>query len=419
MRVAVAAALLALFLSAPRALAYECASAGEKDAAPCVPSAPGEEPEHAPLASWVSEEGFRLRSPNGNFRLRVGLNLGLKYEPTFEPSPLGNNWSNFPITFARVYLDGNLFRPWIKFWLQVEFGRFPPALLDAFVELEPWSFFSVRGGLQYTPMSRHESFGPGGILFPEWSTTANYFWTGYQRGITLYGHTNILEYYAGFYDGTSTRQTTSVPGNFVLLARLSINPLGPVLAHEIPWIQGKERVPFRLGFTVQGDWSRTSITDFNLNPSSGLVVATPTGAEQGQGMAAADFVFQISRISFLSEFYYRHIEPRNVITPSFDQLGAWAQLGVGIWRRSLVAGARINWIEPSLSLANDHMVTGEVMLAWWIAVPYLSLKARYEVGWQEDPGPAPASDPDLYNFVEIPLVPGVSHLGTLQLTLSL
>jgi hypothetical protein len=420
MQVSLRCATVALLLYSSLAIGKECPSAGEKDAAPCVILPPGTvEGYPPPLAAWLPGDGFRLRSANGNYRLRIGTNLAIKYEPLFEPSPLGNDWNNFPLTFVRLYLDGNLFRPWIRFWIQVDFRSVPPTLLDALVEIEPWSFFGVRAGLQYTPISRHEMFGPAGILFPEWAVTSNYFWTGFERGITAYGHTRQLEYWLGFYDGTSTRQATSVPGNFVLVGRLTINPLGPVLDYELPYIVATAPVPFRFGFTLQGDWARTSITESNLNPSNGLVVATPTGVEQEQALAAADFVFQAGRMAFLSEFYYRHVSPTGVVTPSFHQLGAWAQVGVAFYRRILVGGLRFNWIQPDTDLPNDQMFKGEVMLAWWIAAPFLSLKARYDIGYQQDPGPPPPGDPNFFNFVVIPLARGISQLGTLQLTVTL
>ncbi len=166
----------------------------------------------SPVATWIKGEGFRIQSPDGNWRLRIGLQMAAFYQPLFVAT--GNDWSNFGFDYVRPHISGNLFRPWLEYWCSFEFKGFPPFLLDCYVEARPWKFFGIRGGQFWTLLSRHEYLGPQEVLFPDWATAADYFWTGRDRGVQLFGETNYIDYYASFTAGTTLTQTASVPGNF-------------------------------------------------------------------------------------------------------------------------------------------------------------------------------------------------------------
>jgi hypothetical protein len=366
----------------------------------------------APLAAWVKDEGFRIQSHDRNWRLRVGLQLAVSYQPFFEPS--GNDWANFIFPYARPYLTGSLLRPWLEYLCSFEFRTFPPFLLDCFAEAVPWSFFGVRAGQFQTPQSRHENQGPLGILFPDFATVADYFWTGRDRGVELLGETPYVDYYASFTAGTTLTQTTSTPGNYQLIGRVSINPLGAMGPTEMPYVRTDEAVPFRFSVGVQGAWGRVNPNGVGFNPDAFLQLMAQ--GERTQAIGSGDLLVQWGRFGFFGEFYVRHVEPRDMLTPSFNQFGAWAQAHVTFYRRILDAGVRFDWIDPGNLLPNDRFLAGEVQLAWFIFVPALALRLRYGVAHQQDPGPAPAA---LLTTVGLPIAPGTEHLATLQLQLAL
>jgi hypothetical protein len=370
---------------------------------------------HPPIAAWVNGEGFRIQSPDGNWRLRVGLQMAPIYQPLFQKS--GNNWANFGFDYARPRIDGFLLRPWLQYWCSLEFRTFPPFLLDCFIDAKPWSFFGIRAGQFSTPLSRHEYRRPQEVLFPDWATTADYFWTGRDRGVLLYGETKYIDYYVSFTAGTTLTQTISTPGNFQLIGRVSANPLGPVGPTEMPYVATDDPVPFRFSFTAQGAWGRVNPNGVGFNPDA--FFQRMQQGERDQALGAVDLLVQGGRLELFGEFYGRRIEPRDVPTSPFVQYGAWAQAHVTFYRRILDFGVRFNWINPSTHLANDRFVDGEAQLAWFIFRTTLALRLRYAVANQQNPGPSPAADPNLLTTVGLPISPGTEHLLTVQVQLAL
>src|SRR5205085_1945134 len=113
----------------------------------------------------------------------------------------------------------------------------PIYLLDAYVEIKPWDEAGLRIGQQFTPLSRHEYYGPQQLLFPEWSPVAEYFWSGRDKGATLFGTlAKQLEYWVGVYGGSPLRQFTSIAGNYVIEGRVTYSPMGLIGLTEFPYI---------------------------------------------------------------------------------------------------------------------------------------------------------------------------------------
>ncbi len=365
----------------------------------------------APLAAWIRDEGFRIQSRDGNWRLRVGLQLALYYQPFFENG--NNEWNNLGFAYVRPRLSGFFLRPWLEYWCSLELRNFPPILLDCFVDAKRWSFFSVRAGQLRTPLSRHENRQPQDVLFPDWATVANYFYTGRDRGAVLYGETPYIDYYASFTAGTTLSQTIPTAGNFQVIGRVAVHPLGKLAPTEMPYVVADGAVPFRFSFLAQGAYGRVNPNGIGFNGDAFL--QQKQQGERTQAIFGCDLLVQWARFGFFGEFYGRQIEPRGVPTPAFWQYGAWAQAHVTFYRRALDFGVRFDWIDPSISLPRDRFLSGEAQLVWFIFGTSLALRVRYGVANQQDPGPAPPFDPNLLTTVGLPIAPGTEHLATLQL----
>ncbi|HWE27830.1 MAG TPA: hypothetical protein VHB97_07500, partial [Polyangia bacterium] len=303
------------------------------------------------------------------------------------------------------------------YWCSLEFRQFPPFLLDCYMDIRPWKFFGLRAGQFWTLLSRHEYLGPQELIFASWAPTADYFWTGRDRGVQLFGETPYIDWYTSITAGTTLTNTTTVPGNFQFQARVSINPLGAVGPTEMPWIVTKGAVPFRLSFTLQGAYGRVNPNGVGFNSDS-LLALTPQG-ERTYGTGAADLLIQWHRFGFFSEFYARRISPRDVPTSPFTQYGAWAQAHYTFWRRALDGALRFDWIQASSSLPNSDFYSGEAQVAWFIYSNSLAVRLRYGFAHQGDPGPAPATDPMFLTTVGLPIAPGWLHVVTLQLQLAI
>ena len=272
--------------AAPRAAGRRRPPSGAASPAP-----PAEAKPPNPPAGYIPGTGFVIQSPDLNFRMRIGLVAGYKFEPTYADGA----WQQRNTFFVlRPFLGGNFFRDWIHFWTSFEFAANPPYLLDSYVEFAPSKLFTLRVGQQWTPFDRHEYFGPQEILFPEWAPVSEYFWSGRDKGFTALGTlAEQLDYYLGVYSGTPLRQYNALPGNYVLEARFTWNPLGPTAATEFPYIVSEGPVPFRVSATLQGYYGKVQSATENFNPSTFRFETEATGETNApgrgrRGLLAAD-----------------------------------------------------------------------------------------------------------------------------------
>ncbi len=358
------------------------------------------------VAGWYP--GFAIKSRDDRFRLRIGMNAGYRFEPYWIDGESQNRKTFFVL---RPFIEGNIFEEWIKFWTSFEFASNPPFLLDSVVELTPIPEAQLRIGQQWTPLSRHEYFGPQEILFTEWSPVAEYFWTGRDKGITLMGNIgeSKLEYWAGVYSGTPLRQYTAIDGNFVLEGRVTVSPMGAVAQKEFVYIVSEERpTPFRVSFTVQGYYGRIESATENFNPSSFRFDVEGTGERREQACGAADIWIQGGPVAALFEAYYRNSDPMGA--PDYNSKGAWGQVGVMVVDRTMDVGVRANALDASDDLDDDNFYSIEGQLGFYpVHTQNLQLKLRYGYAKQEDPG---VEDAPLFT------VPGDHQLVTAQLMLA-
>jgi hypothetical protein len=376
------------------------------------PTAPAAPAEKKPTAGWIPGTGFVIQSDDAAYRLRVGLQAGYKYEPVYQ----NGAWQDRNMFFVlRPFIAGNFFREWIHFWTSLETAANPPYVLDSFVELTPWKEFGLRIGQQWTPFDRHEYFGPQEILFPEWAPVSEYFWSGRDKGITALGTLadGKLDYYAGVYSGTPLRQYVALPGNYLLEGRVTVNPLGPVGLTEFPYIISDGPAPFRVSFTLQGYYGKIQSASENFNPSTFSFETMATGDTRKQGAGAADLWLQGRWFVGYVEAIARRTEPP-MGAASYTSVGVWGQIGILLVEKTLDAGVRVNWLNPSTSLSNDNFYSVEGQLAYYVShTQNLVVKLRYGIGHQDSPGTA-ALGP-------VPLVldaPGRAQIFTLQLNLA-
>ncbi|MCY1023044.1 porin [Pyxidicoccus sp. MSG2] len=355
------------------------------------------------------QKGFHLQSADGNYLLGLGLQAGYKIEPIFVD---GEAESRTAFSFLRPILKGNIYRPWIRFWTSLEMAAFPIYVLDSFVEVQPIDAVGLRAGQQYTPLSRHESWGPQQILFPEFAPIANYFWTGRDKGVTFLGTTEHLEYYAGIYSGSPLRTITSEPGRYQLNARLTCSPMGKPGYGELPFIMSgdKEPPPLNVSFTVQGAGGEVEQIQENFNPEAGIFKIEREGVRRF-ATGSVDVFVQARRFSFFGEAYLRRTDPPGDAA-HFTSFGAWVQADYVFYKKVLDAGVRLSYLDASGNVDNDLLYVGEAQLAWFVDAPYLALKLRYQIAHQESPDPAAATGLSLAKD------PGTTNLITLQVNLS-
>jgi len=359
------------------------------------------------VAGWYP--GFAIKSLDDKFKLRIGLQAAYRFEPYWVDGDSQNRKTFFVL---RPLLEGHIFEDWIRFWTSFEFAANPPFLLDSYVEIQPKPFFGVRVGQQFTPYSRHEYLGPQQILFPEWAPVAEYFWTGRDKGVTAMGTIGdgILDYWAGVYSGTPLRQFTAIDGNYVLEARVTVSPMGPVAENEFLYITSEEAVPFRYSFTLQGYYGNVETGVENFNDSTFRFDVEGSGERRKQATGGADFWLQGPCFTALVEANIRRTNPDGD-PPAYVSMGLWGQVGFMLLPRLLDVGIRGNVLDASDDLENDLFFSIEGQFAYYpVHTQNLVLKLRYGYAKQKDPG---VEDAPLFTS------PGDHHLITAQLGLAL
>jgi hypothetical protein len=360
-------------------------------------------------SGYTPDQGFFLASPDGDYRLRIGWVGGYKVEPDYNDGKFQDRNEFFVL---RPFFEGYVFRPWITFKTELELLGNPPYLLNAYFDVRPIPQFGVRGGLQTTPLSRHKSFAPNEILFPDWAVTAEYFWAGHDKGVTLMSLTfdERVEGYFGLYSGTPLRQFTAVAGNYVVLGRVTVSPLGKIGRTEYPYITYPS-VPFRISLTAQGFYGKITAGTENFDSDSFEFTFTPGTSPSREATAGGDLFLQGTRFVVFGEGYFRRTEPSDG-SAKYDAFGIWAQVGVLLVPRWVDFALRGNWIEPSTSLDNVRTLIGEAQVAYYIHAPVLVLKLRYGIGDQQTPGTAALGS------LSLPITAGRSQVLTLQLNLA-
>jgi hypothetical protein len=354
-------------------------------------------------------EGFRLKSADGRNLLRFGLQAGLKLEPIWTE---GVPQSRSMFAFLRPIIRGNLTEEWIRYRVSMELAQGDPFLIDGFVDIQPSKALGFVFGQQGTPVSRHNALGPQSIFFPDFAPVANYFWSGREKGLTVYGTTadDRLNYYAGLYDGSLIDQKTSAAGNNVAEARVTFNPMGAVNANEYPFTPDGDPLPTRVSFTAQGYHGRIQTDEYSYNSSNSPLTPTQVLKSDEVTVGGVDAWFQKGNVIAFAEAYKRRLNP--AAGSAYDSTGVWGQIVTSAYRNRLGLGVRVNWIDPSSNLSNDEAAIFEGQASWLLQVPELVLKLRYALENQRTPDAA-----SLGSFT-LPFAQGTTHVATLQLTMS-
>lgn len=312
----------------------------------------------AAVVSCASEAGakaFSLESDDGNFEMRFGGVLNVRYDHGFVEGE-GED-VELRLRRARTSLKGHAFSPALKYGFQIEFAG-TPKVLDYYLDYKIIDKrLHVRVGQWRTPFSRQMGTSITRIAFNDRSIADDRFGWNRDVGIALhrfYGVTSGVAWYTGFYNGTLTERGTLKP---TLMTRVAYNHGGIKVDRESDF----ERGPLRWSLGVAGlaalDTDEDDQSDLRLTVDAmfklegwHLVAAFYLGSAQaGEGWSDRAL-----------DGYGAHVQTGYLVTEAVQPLVRYAMVVEDIadaQQHEFTLGARISPWNDGLALVLEAVVT--------------------------------------------------------------
>ena len=375
-----------------------------------APAPPAEAKPPNPAAGYVPGTGFVIQSPDLNFRMRIGLVGGYK----FEPDLCRRRVAAAQHLLRAAPLSGRQLLPdWIHFWTSFEFAANPPYLLDSYVEFAPSKLFTLRVGQQWTPFDRHEYFGPQGDPVPRVGARQRVLLVGPRQGLHRAGHAGRA---ARLLPGRLFRHAAAsvqrAAGQLRARGALHLEPARShgrdrVPVHRLRGARAVPRVGDAAGLLRQG-----AERDGELQPVDVPLRNRGDRRNDAPGRGRRGLLAAEAWLYFYVDGFVRRTEPS--MAARYTSVGAWGQVGVPLVPKTLDIATRFNWLDASIDVGDDDFYSIEGQLAYYVShTQGLVVKLRYAAGHQSSPGVAALGD--------VPLIttPGWTQLGTLQLNIAL
>jgi hypothetical protein len=352
-------------------------------------------PAEQPLMGASVSEGIYARSSDGALSLKVGTTLQLRFNASSTTDP--SRRVEFVPVLARIYVQGTIGAPWLRFVVQPELAGqqspepmapVPPAprLLDAWVEAKPSEWIGVRLGMMRPLFSRSWINGlQRAILFDR--SDANAFFRNHgpitevsgsnveqtlpwdrDIGVSLMGEPldGVLEYSVGLFNGNGSWFGRNGDQWVMPMARLAVNPLG-VLDYDETLALSNPNAEWKFQLAV-GAYENRYRVDY-LNPGFDM-----DGTEE-QRTLEADITMAGTGVYLSAEGYLRSRRLTNGETN--EERGATGLAGWMIWSPHLEVAGRVSYIDPNRETKNDLRRVVDAQLNYYHFGNNLKLALRY------------------------------------------
>src|SRR5690606_24441636 len=152
--------------------------------------------------------------------------------------------------------------------------------------------------------------------------------------------------------------------NYLIEARLTANPLGPVNPNEHPFTPEGEALPLRVSFTAQGYYGKLQTNRRSYNAANTVLDPFSAIDTDEAALIAGDLWFQGGRVIVCADAYYRRLDPVGV-PARYTSRGAWMQAIVNVYRNVIGAGVRLSYLDPSADVEDDEAFGAEGQLAYF------------------------------------------------------
>jgi phosphate-selective porin OprO/OprP len=268
-------------------------------------------------------DGFTIKSKDENFSLRTRLRAQVQL--SVDDIDEEDTATNFSIRRLRVKWDGNVFRPWLLFNVQID-AVDDIILRDAYLDFAYNPLFVPRGGQYKVPFSREELNSSSELQLVERSIINDEFAFGRDRGAGVYGvFGNYIAYGAGVFNGDG-RNGTSVDSNLLYAGRVMFVCCGeleysgdsfptggdfkvePNFGEDVPLIAIGVAAAGIPGLNIANKTPDNDI-DVRFDEIFGGDVIDAGGAEADVITLTADANFKYRIFSLEGDYFLRRIDP--------------------------------------------------------------------------------------------------------------
>lgn len=325
-----------------------------------------------PVKASYGSNGFRLETRDGNWQTNLQWRAQFRYSnPTgSDPRQLADfaeeDVSSFEPRRLRMKIGGHGYRPWMKYYFEVDLQPARDVDADAVssgarvidwrVDLAKWEWGGLRLGQWKVDLNRERVDSSGRQQFVERSIVNRIFTIDRQIGIQFRGRLfpgtpADLRYYTGVFNGEG-RGVLNENNEHMVMGRLQWNFLG----RDVPWRQTdvdyteQPAGSFALaGFTNTGQCTRWSSSGCgNLDGFDSPLIAEPGQYKIDQWVQ--EFAFRYRGLSIQQEYHRKTIDDRklgmeNELTGAYVQAGYFFHQLFPSWPPSLELAARWAWVE--------------------------------------------------------------------------
>lgn len=305
-------------------------------------------------------DGFFLQSSDRKFLLRIGGLAQLGYDGTIfsqeelSGETLGTNQSGFLLRRARLAASGHLLNWRLSYRMELDFGSADPGpLLDGWGELHVHKLLRLRAGRQKIPFARQFIIHSAYQQFVERSGATQAFALGWDLGAIVLGNLNlagVVSYQLGIFNGAGSAAVQDDNTDFLYVARLLYQPLGPMEYAEGDYEVGKLQIAVGGVFTY--NLARTDIAmrkgETDATKAAAMSDADADGNVDNVSIyqLGGELVARLGGLAWQSELFYR-VEDPGAVAEDRSFFGLYTQASFFHYSSSLELAARYGYWEPN------------------------------------------------------------------------
>ncbi len=338
----------------------------------------------SPVVASYGSKGFQLATRDGNFETNLQWRAQFRYSNPYGSDPRqlddfeDTGTSSFEPRRLRMKIGGHGFRPWLKYYFEVDLqpARDVEAdpqssgarVIDWRVDVDKWDWGGLRLGQWKVEVGRERVDSSGRQQFVERSIVNRIFTVDRQVGIQFRGRLfegtpADLRYYAGVFNGEG-RAVRNQDDDHLYMGRLQWNFLGRDVAFRQTDVEFTEEAAAALGFS---GFTNTGVCTRWSSSGCGNLdgFERPFNAQPGQyeiDQWGQDFAFKYRGLSIQQEYHRKKINDR-VLGINSELTGFYAQAGYFFhdifpaWPAPLELAARFAYVEEPNEM--DRLVYNE------------------------------------------------------------